>query len=351
MNPPSLSPGSADVLLFDLGRVVLDTDFSRVMRVWADHAGCTPADLAARFVVNDNYRHHETGKIDDATFFQNLRQSLGIALSDAQFLEGWNAIFAGDAKQGAFVRTLINVDAKDLTFKSLPDGRMRTTFDIVAITLNDTGKIMDERPKNFVLTFDGEQYRKFLERGLVTTFTLPIKKPGAYSVRLAVRDVATERVGSANQFIEVPDLKKDNLTLSGMAIQNIPFETWVKIRSLPEVDQDGSGDTMWDTSVRRFKAGSVVRFGYQIYNAKLAGNVANLTYNLKLFGAGNMVFDSGQKPLPKMIYESPKMISAVGGIRLANDLPVGDYVLQVNITDAQANRKTVTQFLQFEVVD
>jgi HAD superfamily hydrolase (TIGR01509 family) len=91
-----LSPGSADVLLFDLGRVVLDIDFDRVMRIWAGHAGCRPDDLAARFVVNDSFRHHETGHIDDAAFFQNLRQSLGIDISDAQFLEGWNAIFAGE---------------------------------------------------------------------------------------------------------------------------------------------------------------------------------------------------------------------------------------------------------------
>lgn len=96
MSPPSLSPGSADVLLFDLGRVVLDVDFGRVMRIWADHAGCAPAELAARFVVNDSFRHHETGKIDDAAFFSDLRQSLGIGISDAQFLEGWNAIFAGE---------------------------------------------------------------------------------------------------------------------------------------------------------------------------------------------------------------------------------------------------------------
>ena len=96
MTAPSLSPGSADALLFDLGRVVLDVDFARVMRIWADHAGCEPADLAARFVVNDSFKHHEIGKIDDAAFFQNLRHSLGIAISDAQFLEGWNAIFAGE---------------------------------------------------------------------------------------------------------------------------------------------------------------------------------------------------------------------------------------------------------------
>ena len=33
--------------------------------------------------------------LDDAAFFGNLRHSLGIGISDAQFLEGWNAIFTG----------------------------------------------------------------------------------------------------------------------------------------------------------------------------------------------------------------------------------------------------------------
>lgn len=92
----SPAPDSADVLLFDIGRVVLDVDFSRVMTNWAAHAGCTPAELAARFVVDDSFRHHEIGRIDDAAFFHNLRTSLGIDISDEQFLEGWNAIFSDE---------------------------------------------------------------------------------------------------------------------------------------------------------------------------------------------------------------------------------------------------------------
>lgn len=262
-----------------------------------------------------------------------------------------NAIFAGDAKQAAFVRTVINVDANDLTFKKLPDGRLRTDFDIVAITLNDVGKIMDERPKNFVLTFDDEQYKKFIERGLVTTFSLPIKKPGAYSVRLAVRDVATERVGSANQFIEVPDLKKNNLTLSGMALENVPFDTWVKIASLPDADTAGAGDSLWDTSARRFKAGSVLRFAYQIHNAKMAGSKAALNYNLKLYSGRDVVFETGKKPITRLNAESPKMISAVGGIKLGESLTPGDYILQVDVIDGGTNVRTVTQFIQFEIVE
>lgn len=96
MTSPLLSPGSADALLFDLGRVVLDIDFNRTLACWAGHAGCEPAQLARRFGRDEIYRRHEKGEIGDAEFFAGLRTSLRVDLSDAQFLEGWNAIFAGE---------------------------------------------------------------------------------------------------------------------------------------------------------------------------------------------------------------------------------------------------------------
>ncbi|WP_369723444.1 HAD family hydrolase [Bradyrhizobium sp. LLZ17] len=93
----SLSPGSADALLFDLGRVVLDIDFSKAIACWAGHAGCKPEAIVMRYVRDSEaYRLHEVGKISDEDYFETLRASLGIRISDAQFLEGWNAIFAGE---------------------------------------------------------------------------------------------------------------------------------------------------------------------------------------------------------------------------------------------------------------
>ena len=97
MNTPLLSPGSADALLFDLGRVVLDIDFGKVVACWAGHAGCEPAHLAGRFSWRDEfYQRHEKGEISDGEFFATLRAVLGVELSDAQLLEGWNKIFAGE---------------------------------------------------------------------------------------------------------------------------------------------------------------------------------------------------------------------------------------------------------------
>lgn len=96
MSQPQLSPGAADALLFDLGRVVLDIDFNKTLACWAAHAGREPAQLVGRFSSRDDaYRRHERGEISDAEFFAALRTSLGVDLSDAQFLEGWNALFAG----------------------------------------------------------------------------------------------------------------------------------------------------------------------------------------------------------------------------------------------------------------
>jgi FMN phosphatase YigB (HAD superfamily) len=97
MTPSLLSPGSADALLFDLGRVVLDIDFSKVVACWAGHAGCEVAHLTGRFSWRDEfYQRHEKGEISDAEFFAALRPLLGVDLSDAQFLEGWNKIFTGE---------------------------------------------------------------------------------------------------------------------------------------------------------------------------------------------------------------------------------------------------------------
>jgi glucose-1-phosphatase len=96
MIPPPLSPNSADALLFDLGRVVLDIDFDKVLASWAGHAGCEVAQLTGRLSLNEAWRRHEKGEIDDAEFFAGLRASMGIDISDAQFLEGWNAIFVGE---------------------------------------------------------------------------------------------------------------------------------------------------------------------------------------------------------------------------------------------------------------
>jgi putative hydrolase of the HAD superfamily len=67
-----------------------------VLSSWAAHAGCEPAQFKGRSSPDEAWRRHERGEIGDAEFFAGLRHSLGIGITDAQFLQGWNAIFTGE---------------------------------------------------------------------------------------------------------------------------------------------------------------------------------------------------------------------------------------------------------------
>jgi glucose-1-phosphatase len=85
-----------EALLFDLGGVLLDIDFERAFARWAECAACDPALLRGRFSQDDAYKRHEIGAISVDEYFASLRTSLGVDISNAAFLAGWNAIFVGE---------------------------------------------------------------------------------------------------------------------------------------------------------------------------------------------------------------------------------------------------------------
>jgi putative hydrolase of the HAD superfamily len=82
-----------EALLFDLGGVLVDIDFGRVTRRWAELAGADPALIAQRFSFDAPYERHERGEIEAPEYFAALRASLGVELDDAQFEDGWNQLF------------------------------------------------------------------------------------------------------------------------------------------------------------------------------------------------------------------------------------------------------------------
>ncbi len=93
--PRSFDPESVEVLLFDIGGVVIDVDFGRCMASWAESAGVDVVEISSRFTFDSAYEEHERGNLAIDGYLDSLRRSLGVDLTDTQLLHGWNDIYLG----------------------------------------------------------------------------------------------------------------------------------------------------------------------------------------------------------------------------------------------------------------
>lgn len=262
-----------------------------------------------------------------------------------------NAVFTTDDTRKAYLKTFVNVNSSDLTFNKQPDGNYKTSFDIVALTVDLRGWLLDERPKNYTLTLGEKEYQRIRDRGLVMTFLVPMPGPGGFQVRIAVRDVASGDIGSASQFVEIPDLKNKRLAISGLVLSSR--------NSVPDPSVNGEAsddsDALRDTSLRQFKPGSVLDVGYQIFNAKTnKDKTVDLSIKLKLYRDGKLISETDFVPVPDVNYEPGGVVSGQAAITVGKALLPGDYLFQLEVKDLvrkEDKRSSVVQFVQFDVVE
>ncbi|HEX6186976.1 MAG TPA: VWA domain-containing protein [Pyrinomonadaceae bacterium] len=264
------------------------------------------------------------------------------------------SLFGNDASAGSFMRSLLHIDANDLTFTKETDGFYKTMIDVVAITFGDNGVPVDQLGKTYQMRVSESEYKRILRDGLVYYVTVPIKKPGAYQLRMSLRDSSSERIGSASQFVEAPDIKKKRLALSGIILRaQSPVQTGGALASAAGEGREEAG-ARTSAAVRQFKPGTIIEYAFFIYNAKLdkASARPQLTTQVKLFHDGKEVFSGKELPYENSGQIDLQRLPAGGALQLGNSMEAGDYVLQVIVTDTLAEKKhrIATQWMDFQIV-
>ena len=257
------------------------------------------------------------------------------------------SLFGNDAKIGSFMRSILHVDANDLTFSKQPDGWYQATFDVVAVTFGDNGNVIDEISRTDTFRVSEQGFQEVLKHGFVYFVVLPIKKAGAYQLRTVLRDHDSERIGAASQFVQVPDLKKGRLALSGLMVSAIN-KTDMQANHSNAPPEPEAGEAL-----RRFRSGMFMRYGFVIYNAKLdAGRQPQLQVQMRIFRNGQPVFTGKVQPFVLSNPPDLNRLGADGGITIGADLSPGEYVLQIIVNDLLADEKhrTASQWLDFEIV-
>ncbi len=265
------------------------------------------------------------------------------------------SVFYNDAQDRNFIRALVHIDAKDLTFTPEPDGFYKTTFEVIASVFNSNGISANNGISQTSLRFSSENYQRVLKEGVIYNLSTPIIVTGGYQFRIALRDTVSDKVGSASQFIEVPDLKKKNLALSQLLVRNYPIARWNELISGKNINfADERGLFISNTSLREFKRGSVISYYYIIYNTKWDARTSpKLEVQTRLFQNGKLLMENEPEPLKIGDQKDFKRIEASNAVTLGTDLANGDYILQIIVFDKNADKKKqmATQWIDFEVVE
>jgi hypothetical protein len=255
------------------------------------------------------------------------------------------SLFANDATNGSFMQSFLHIDARDLTFKDGPNGTHECVFDVLAMTFGDNGVPVDYNGQTYTVQLPEAEYRRAMQQGLVYNVTVPIKKHGAYQFRMALRDTASDRVGSVNQFIDVPDLDRKRLALSGVVLSG------------KAIAQDGKVSQQTDAeagpAVRRFKQMMRFQYGLLVYNAGLdkASGKPQLTTQIRLFRDGKQVFAGSELPFNPEGQTDLGRLVVGGALDLGTDLAPGEYIFQIIVSDKLADKKyrVATQWMDFEI--
>ncbi len=245
------------------------------------------------------------------------------------------------APEGAFVRTLLEIDARALSFAKADDGRTTADVDVLGMAFDQDGTEVGHMSTAFTVALNADTDPEALREGegLVYVLKVPIPKPGAYQIRFAARDRRSGAIGSAGQFAWIDDVAHGAFAMSGILLG--PEATAAK----PAEALDTSG-LLKQQAHRVFKPGTRLSYAYEIYNAEAPVQAA-----ATIWRGQERVFTAPADTLVPPTTNADRF-AAAGGLKLGPSLPPGDYVLQIATRTPEAKTKkkgVAVQSVDFEV--
>ena len=256
-------------------------------------------------------------------------------------------IFGNTADIGSYVEALIHLDTRDLTFVQGLNGVRTTTLEVALAGYGELGSIDADATSAVAIKLPEESFERARRDGLVFVLRMQFRKPGAYLFTAAVRDETGDRTGASSQFVEIPDVAKGGLAISGMYLQGeLADGTKGGVGGVTKVPSESA-------AVRVFRPGAKVGFGYALFHLTADGEGRSaVEVQSDILRDGVQMYTGQVRPLTFEPSADPKRRGAMGSVTLSREMPPGTYVLRITVIDKQApagQKRLVQQYLDFEV--
>ena len=232
---------------------------------------------------------------------------------------------AGD--NSPLITTTVEVPLKALQLSNAET----TVLDVLGAGVDESGKRVSVFDQGLTVKVQELKASK-LER-IVYSHQFKLS-PGLYQIRVAVQERASNRIGGAVQWIDVPPLTNRTFSLSSLFIGEVDAAALV------------TGKLSVNAS-HRVRAGSTLGFFCDIYNATSRLSGSDLALQIQIFRDQQPVIT---KPLVKVdarLATDPARIPYGEDLSLAG-LPVGKYLLAVTVID-RISKKTAQQKARFTI--
>ena len=150
---------------------------------------------------------------------QRLFEALQSPFSGSALYLRLTAVFALGEQGQLLANLLLFLPFEDLAFgPPAADGRRPAQLHILAELQGDASSKPVHVLSRFTVHLPGAVSDSHQEAGFVYAFQQELPKPGAYLLRVAVLDALSGNAGSANQYLEIPNLTKRQLSTSGVTM-------------------------------------------------------------------------------------------------------------------------------------
>jgi hypothetical protein len=249
-------------------------------------------------------------------------------------------------ERGAFVRTLLHIDARALKFVDTENGKKAASVDVLGMVFDQDGTEVAHLSTGFSVALTNEAAADALRDGVAYALRIPIRHPGAYQLRFAVRDRESGAVGAAGEFVEMNDVAGGAFSLSGIVLQKDDGS------QRGHVDDSDQVVLTPAQAVRLYPRGSRLTYAYEVYNATVPVEAVMTIWH----GKDKVLSTEPAVLVPPAgahAIDAHRSFAASGGVRLGDALPPGSYVLEIAARLADSGDKkqgaVAIQRIDFEV--
>ena len=268
---------------------------------------------------------------------QHLLQALASPSPKREIPTSLSAIYLDTPEHGMVLTAAVQLDGGNLSYEMF-EGRRVAAVDVVGLLFDDKGKAAGNFQTRLKINARATEAADADDGKTFYNHRFPSVKPGLYQMLVAARDSRSGLMGSARQWIEIPDLSSRRLSLSSLIVglQSVASRAAAN-------GQDASEQAQFSVD-HRFTRHAPLRFITFIYNAGRGPNgnaPPDVLLQAQLLRAGQQVLTTAWSKVAGTTQDAARI--AYGGEIQLRTIPPGQYILQVTVKDQLAGTTAAQQ--------